>query len=87
MRKKTGSSLDVANINAAWESLFNQNKTHTIDELKQIGWISVIEISSKINKSRCATKKTMERAGLEHEKFNVLIGDKVRSIGFFRLKK
>jgi hypothetical protein len=86
MRKKTGNTLDVANINAAWESLFNQNKAHTIDELKKNGWISVIEISSKLNKSRGATKNTMEKAGLEHKKFNVLIDDKVRNIGFFRLK-
>jgi hypothetical protein len=86
MRKKTLKPLDVAAISLAWEDLFNQNKAHTIESLKKDGWISVIEIASKINKSRSATKIAMDKAGLEYKKFGVTIDGYVKNVGFFKLK-
>jgi len=86
MRKKTLKPLDVAAISSAWEDLFTQNKAHTIESLRREGWISVIEIASKLNKSRAATKKAMDRAGLEHKNFDVNIDGCVRKTGFFKLK-
>jgi hypothetical protein len=78
--------LDVAAISSAWEDLFAQNKTHTIESLRKDGWISVIEIASKINKSRSATKNAMDRAGLQHKNFDVVIEGASRKTGFFKLK-
>ena len=86
MRKKTGQPLDAAAINAAWENLFNQNKTFTIDGLKSEGWLSIIEVSSRLNKSRKAAKEAMEKNGLEHKKFPVLVDGVIRNTGFFRFK-
>ena len=86
MRKKTGKPLDVAAINSAWENLFNQNKTLTIDGLRSEGWLSIIEVSSRLKKSRKAAKETMERNGLEYKKFHVLVDGVIRNTGFFRFK-
>ena len=79
--------MDVAAINAAWENLFEQNKAHTIDSLRAEGWVSVLEIASKLNKGRCAAKATMERVGAEHKHFYVPIDGITRKVGFFRLKQ
>ena len=86
MRKKTIKPLDVAAISSAWDDLFNQNKAHTIESLREEGWVSVIEIASKLNKSRCATKIALEKSGLEHKKFDVIIEGTSRKTGFFKLK-
>lgn len=87
MRKKTGSSVDVAAINSAWSDLFNQNKARTIEELREEGWLSILEIASRLNKGRCAAKATMDRLGAEHKNIYVLIDGIVRKVGFFRLKE
>lgn len=86
MRKKTGKPLDAAAINAAWENLFNQNKIFTIDGLKEEGWLSIMEVCSRLNKSRKAAKETMEKNGLEYKKFSVSVDGVIRNTGFFRFK-
>ena len=87
MRKKTGSSVDVAAINAAWADLFDQNKVNTIESLKSEGWLSVPEIALKLNKGRSAAKATMQKLGAEHKNFSVNFDGVTRIVGFFRLKQ
>ena len=87
MRKKTGNSLDVAAISSAWEEFFQQNKTNTIESLRKEGWLSIMEISSKLNKSRMAVKRDLQKKGIEYKQFSVPIDGVIRCTGFFRIKK
>lgn len=86
MRKKKGNTLDVAAINSAWQGLFDQNKTNTIEDLRKDGWISIFEASQKMNRSRIATKAALKKAGAEYKQFVIIVGGFARKTGFFKLK-
>ena len=86
MRKKKGKPVDVAAINSAWQGLFDQNKTNSIEGLRKDGWISIYEASKKMNRTRAATKAALEKAGAEYQLFSILVGGVPRRTGFFRLK-
>jgi hypothetical protein len=86
MRTKKGKPVDVAAINSAWQGLFDQNKTNSIEELKKDGWISIYEASKKMNRTRAATKAALEKIGAEYQLFPILVGGIARRTGFFRLK-
>jgi len=86
MRTKKGKPVDVAAINSAWQGLFDQSKTNSIEGLRKDGWISIYEASKNMNRSRIATKAALERAGVEYKQFVIITGGFARKTGFFRLK-
>ena len=86
MRKKKGNTLDVAAINLAWQGLFDKSKPNSIEELRKNGWISIYEVSKKMNRSRIAAKASLEKAGVEYKQFVIIAGGFARKTGFFRLK-
>ena len=86
MRTKKGKPVDVAAINSAWQGLFDQNKTNSIEGLRRDGWISIYEASQKMNRTRAATKAALEKTGAEYQLFSILVGGIPRRTGFFRLK-
>lgn len=86
MRKKTGKPMDAAAINLAWEDLFNQNKIHSIDELRNIGWISIYEASERMGRSRMAAKAALQKLGAEYKLFVIIVNGLPKRTGFFKLK-
>ena len=86
MRKKTGKPMDAAAINLAWEDLFNQNKIHSIDELRRSGWLSIHEASERMGRSRIAAKIALQKLGAEYKQFVIVVNGFARKTGFFKLK-
>lgn len=86
MRKKTKQSVDVANVESAWQKFFDQHKTYDEDKLIRDGWLDIFEIARRMNISRNGASSRMKKMNLENKQFSVLREGKVRQISFYRLK-
>lgn len=86
MRKKTKQSVDVANVESAWQKFFDQHKTYTDEELVKDGWLDIFEIAKRLNLSRNGASHRLKKMNLENEQFSVCRDGKVRTFSFYRLK-
>lgn len=86
MREKTGTTVDVAAINAAWAKLAEQEKIWTNEELRALGWMNRLEMETEFHISDRTSKKMISEGKLEMKQFKMCNNGKTKLYTYLRPK-
>jgi hypothetical protein len=78
--------VDVANVEDAWQKLFDENKTYEEADLNKQGWLNIYEISERFNLSPSGARDKLRRIKAEKKMFPVYRGGATRMVSFYSVK-
>lgn len=86
MREKTGNTVDVAAVTAAWAKLAEQEKIWNNEELRKLGWMNRLEMEREFHISDRTSKKMILDGKLEMKQFKMCSNGKTKLYTYLRPK-
>jgi len=85
MREKTGNTVDVAAVTAAWDAYIQQQAVTTREAVEAEGWKDKDTLES-LGVSEWIRKKSVKDGTLETKSFKIFQGGMKREMTFYRPK-